>query len=120
MDLENPRTLDHFEELYNDEFEDKTNFHHILSQYNTYLRDMRQAHKTSHILLPMGDDFSFQDAELNYMIIDKIIGGTRSLDSGINIFYSTVEKYLQSVQLEAAQSNINWSVHKKDFFPLIS
>ena len=42
------------------------------------------------------------------------------MDYNINIFYSTVEKYVASVQMEAAFKNIHFSTYHHDFFPYIT
>lgn len=54
------------------------------------LRNMSNAYRTSEVLLPMGDDFSFYKADSNYKMIDMIIENVKKIDPSINIFYSTL------------------------------
>ena len=59
IDLENPTDLDKFDKIIEHLNTNKTQLHHILYKFNNYFYNMSNAYKTSHILLPMGDDFSF-------------------------------------------------------------
>jgi len=61
----------------------------LMKNLNAYFYLTASIYRTNHILVPMGDDFSFIDARRNFEIIDEVIQVTRMYDTNINIFYST-------------------------------
>ena len=38
-----------------------------------YLNEYTKHYKGNHVMVPMGDDFTFSNAELNFKSIDRII-----------------------------------------------
>lgn len=87
---------------------------------NAYFHILGQSYKTSHILVPMTDDFAFVNAQSTYKLIDKIIEINKKHDSGLNLFYSTVQNYVDSVKKAANESHIQWPRYTGDFFPLMT
>jgi hypothetical protein len=55
---------------------------------------MAKSYSTSNIIFPVGDDFSFVNADKNYKLADLLIKGIKESDKNINIFYSTLHSYL--------------------------
>ncbi|XP_026842967.1 lysosomal alpha-mannosidase [Drosophila persimilis] len=75
--------------------------------------------RTTHIMIPMGGDFQYEDAEVNFKNMDKLIkyvNARQATGSHYNIFYSTPGCYLNSVH-QGLQSYPNKTL---DFFPYAS
>lgn len=70
-----------------------------------------QAHyyKTNHIIMTMGSDFQYENANLWYKNMDKLIKYVNALQangSKVNVLYSTPSCYLQELNL----ANLTWLV----------
>lgn len=77
------------------------------------------AYNTNNIILTMGEDFNFQNAEMWFMNLDKLIKYINAKnDSSFNIFYSTPSCYLKAVNEH--NKNVNWTRKTDDFFPYAS
>jgi hypothetical protein len=77
---------------------------------------MRGAHsRGNHIFVPMGDDFSYQNARHWYKNMDKLIHYVNQ-DNRINVLYSNLSYY---TDLKLAE-NITWQLKTDDFFPYAS
>ncbi|XP_034669856.1 lysosomal alpha-mannosidase [Drosophila subobscura] len=75
--------------------------------------------RTTHIMIPLGGDFQYEDAHINYKNMDKLIkyvNARQANGSHYNIFYSTPGCYLNSVH-KGLQSYPNKT---QDFFPYAS
>ncbi|XP_053388235.1 lysosomal alpha-mannosidase-like isoform X2 [Mercenaria mercenaria] len=74
-------------------------------------------YKTNHIVMTMGSDFLYQNANHWYKNLDKLIKYTNMLqetnNSNINVLYSTPSCYLY--QLNRADQE--WTTKSDDFFP---
>jgi lysosomal alpha-mannosidase len=99
VELQNNKNKEHFSSL-KEKVKDhiKTN---MLSELIPYFFEMSTSYRTSHVLLLMGDTFSYYDAAANFEVIDLIIENTKQANYNISIFYSTVSNYLSSVKKEA-------------------
>ncbi|XP_055376592.1 lysosomal alpha-mannosidase-like [Condylostylus longicornis] len=87
-----------------------------LDVFYDYVKNMTKYHKTKNIMLPMGDDFNYQDASMYYKNMDKLIKYSENRkvgDKDVNIFYSTPSCYLKSLN----DANELWPVENDDFFP---
>ncbi|XP_016121993.1 lysosomal alpha-mannosidase-like, partial [Sinocyclocheilus grahami] len=78
----------------------------------------RQAafYKTNHIIMTMGSDFQYENANLWYKNMDKLIKYVNALQakgSKVNVLYSTPSCYLQELNL----ANLTWPLKTDDFFP---
>uniref|UniRef100_A0A8C5CIB9 Lysosomal alpha-mannosidase n=1 Tax=Gadus morhua TaxID=8049 RepID=A0A8C5CIB9_GADMO len=85
-----------------------------LEDYN--VDDVAMAYKTKHIIMTMGSDFQYENANLWYKNLDKLIRyvNTRQANgSQINVLYSTPSCYLQ----ELHRANLTWTLKTDDFFP---
>ncbi|XP_039500014.1 lysosomal alpha-mannosidase [Drosophila santomea] len=81
-----------------------------------YAAEVAAKFRTNHIMIPMGGDFQYEDAEVNYKNMDKLIkyvNERQSSGSKYNIIYSTPTCYLNSVH-KSVQSYPNKTL---DFFP---
>uniref|UniRef100_A0A8C1WF86 Alpha-mannosidase n=1 Tax=Cyprinus carpio TaxID=7962 RepID=A0A8C1WF86_CYPCA len=78
----------------------------------------RQAgfYKANHIIMTMGSDFQYENANLWYKNMDKLIKYVNALQakgSKVNVLYSTPSCYLQELNL----ANLTWPLKTDDFFP---
>uniref|UniRef100_A0A8C6KDZ4 Alpha-mannosidase n=1 Tax=Nothobranchius furzeri TaxID=105023 RepID=A0A8C6KDZ4_NOTFU len=74
------------------------------------------AYKTNHIIMTMGSDFQYENANLWYKNLDKLIlyvNANQSSGSKVNLLYSTPSCYLQ----ELHRANLTWPLKEDDFFP---
>ncbi|XP_052852729.1 lysosomal alpha-mannosidase-like [Drosophila gunungcola] len=81
-----------------------------------YAAQVAEKFRTNHIMIPMGGDFQYEDAEVNFKNMDKLIkyvNERQASGSKYNIFYSTPGCYLNSVH-KSVQSYPNKTL---DFFP---
>ncbi|KAM6972243.1 LOW QUALITY PROTEIN: lysosomal alpha-mannosidase [Aplochiton taeniatus] len=73
-------------------------------------------YKTRHIIMTMGSDFQYENANLWYKNLDKLIryvNGLQATGSKVNLLYSTPSCYLQ----ELHRANLTWPLKTDDFFP---
>lgn len=69
-------------------------------------------YKTKNIILTMGSDFMYENANLWYKNLDKLIKYVND-DGRVHAFYSTPTMYLDALY----KANQTWEVKKDDFFP---
>ncbi|EDO37584.1 predicted protein [Nematostella vectensis] len=69
-------------------------------------------YKSNNIMMTMGSDFMYENANLWYKNLDKLIAHVNQ-DSRVRAFYSTPTTYLEA--LHAA--NLTWGLKTDDFFP---
>uniref|UniRef100_A0A673FUW1 Alpha-mannosidase n=1 Tax=Sinocyclocheilus rhinocerous TaxID=307959 RepID=A0A673FUW1_9TELE len=73
-------------------------------------------YKTNHIIMTMGSDFQYENANLWYKNMDKLIKYVNALqakESKVNVLYSTPSCYPQELNL----ANLTWPLKTDDFFP---
>uniref|UniRef100_A0A3P9MSJ1 Alpha-mannosidase n=2 Tax=Poecilia reticulata TaxID=8081 RepID=A0A3P9MSJ1_POERE len=73
-------------------------------------------YKTNHIIMTMGSDFQYENANLWYKNLDKLIryvNDQQGNGSNVNVLYSTPSCYLQ----ELHKTNLTWPLKTDDFFP---
>ncbi|KAH8389461.1 hypothetical protein KR200_005988, partial [Drosophila serrata] len=90
-----------------------------VNDFLAYIKTMAKAFRANHIMVPMGDDFQYSAAAINFNNMDKLIKyvNDRQLEgSQINIFYSTPSCYLY----ELHQLKQTWPNKTQDFFPYSS
>jgi lysosomal alpha-mannosidase len=102
-----------------------------IGEFKKAAREWATAYATDNILMPMGEDFNYQNANMWYKNIDKLIqyvnAGShnppvdqpRTLGhhpKPIHAFYSTPSCYLKALN----DANITWSSKSDDFFPYAS
>lgn len=80
---------------------------------------MKCRFRTEHLLLTMGEDFSFRKAHKEFGRSDDWIeyfNKNYSEKEGIKLIYSTPSMYLDAVKA----AEIEWPVKHGDFFPYVS
>lgn len=73
-------------------------------------------YRTNHTVMTMGSDFQYENANLWFKNLDKLIrlvNAKQANGSHVNVLYSTPACYLQ----ELNKANLTWSVKTDDFFP---
>jgi hypothetical protein len=72
-------------------------------------------YRSSKLLVPGGDDFRWQNAEVQYTNWDKLIDyiNARPQQYGVTIQYGTLADYFGALN----QETITWPVYEADFFP---
>ncbi|XP_011872614.1 PREDICTED: lysosomal alpha-mannosidase isoform X2 [Vollenhovia emeryi] len=82
-----------------------------------YAQKQARAYKTNHIILTMGDDFHYQQSEMVFGNLDKLIRYTNQRNgSTVNVIYSTPSCYLKALN----DLNLHWPTKSDDFFPYAS
>ncbi|XP_055640599.1 lysosomal alpha-mannosidase-like isoform X1 [Toxorhynchites rutilus septentrionalis] len=84
-----------------------------------YIDQQAKHYRTNNILLTMGGDFTFMDANVYFKNLDKLIRYTNARQangSNVNVFYSTPSCYLKALH----EADITWPTKSDDFFPYAS
>ncbi|XP_049836992.1 lysosomal alpha-mannosidase-like isoform X2 [Schistocerca gregaria] len=88
-----------------------------VNNFINFARNVAKFYVTNNIIVPMGDDFHYQDAHVNFKNMDKLIWyvNERQQQKGsmINVLYSTPSCYLKAVN----EANVTWPLKYDDFFP---
>ncbi|XP_044750282.1 lysosomal alpha-mannosidase isoform X3 [Coccinella septempunctata] len=86
-------------------------------------RQMRERYSTDNIVVTMGDDFNYQDANTWFTNLDKLIhyANLRQQNgSQFNLIYSTPSCYVKAVHDEAEKKGMKWKTKSDDYFPYSS
>ncbi|XP_020290943.1 lysosomal alpha-mannosidase [Pseudomyrmex gracilis] len=82
-----------------------------------YVKKQALAYKTNHIILTMGEDFHYQQSEMVFGNLDKLIRYTNQRNgSTYNVIYSTPLCYLKALN----DQKLQWPTKSDDFFPYAS
>ncbi|XP_029732563.2 lysosomal alpha-mannosidase-like [Aedes albopictus] len=84
-----------------------------------YVELQAKHYRTNNIVLTMGGDFTYMDANVYFKNLDKLIRYTnarQSNGSNVNVFYSTPSCYLKALH----DADITWPTKSDDFFPYAS
>ncbi|EDW77501.1 uncharacterized protein Dwil_GK24523, isoform A [Drosophila willistoni] len=87
-----------------------------IDEFISYASEVAEHYRTNHIMIPLGGDYQYEDAQVNFKNMDKLIkylNERQSEGSQFNIFYSTPSCYLNSLH----QSGQTWPNKAQDFFP---
>ncbi|XP_058798756.1 lysosomal alpha-mannosidase-like [Phymastichus coffea] len=88
-----------------------------VADFLEFVDQQSQYYLTNNLILTMGGDFTYQDAELYYTNLDKLIRGINKLNgTRYKAFYSTPSCYLKAVN----ERNLSWPTKSDDFFPYSS
>ncbi|CAH8588328.1 unnamed protein product [Dicrocoelium dendriticum] len=93
-----------------------------VEQFLQYINKVRNAFSTNHILVPMGCDFTYENANVNFKNTDKLIryvNRRQSQGSDVNLLYSTPQCYTKAVNI-AFQQMRAIDLRRGDFFPYAS
>ncbi|XP_008287607.1 lysosomal alpha-mannosidase [Stegastes partitus] len=88
----------------------------VVRRFLTIANSQSMVYKTNHIIMTMGSDFQYENANLWYKNLDKLIRYVNALQSNgskVNVLYSTPSCYLQ----ELHRANLTWALKTDDFFP---
>ncbi|NXV39293.1 MA2B1 mannosidase, partial [Rissa tridactyla] len=75
-----------------------------------------ERYRTNHIIMTMGSDFQYENANLWFKNMDKLIAHVNARQangSRVHVLYSTPSCYLW----ELHRANLSWSLKTDDFFP---
>uniref|UniRef100_A0A1Q3FMY3 Alpha-mannosidase n=2 Tax=Culex tarsalis TaxID=7177 RepID=A0A1Q3FMY3_CULTA len=84
-----------------------------------YVQLQAKHYRTNNIVLTMGGDFTYMDANVYFKNLDKLIRYTNARQSNgstVNVFYSTPSCYLKALH----DADITWPTKSDDFFPYAS
>ncbi|XP_030079136.1 lysosomal alpha-mannosidase isoform X2 [Drosophila hydei] len=84
-----------------------------------FVTKMAKGYRTPNLLITMGEDFHYQNADMWYKNLDKLIkyaNERQANGSNINLLYSTPSCYLKSLH----DAGISWPTKSDDFFPYAS
>ncbi|XP_037957691.1 lysosomal alpha-mannosidase isoform X2 [Teleopsis dalmanni] len=90
-----------------------------VDQFFEFVTNMSKSYRTKNVLITMGEDFHYQNANSWYKNLDKLIkyANERQINgSEINLLYSTPSCYLKSLH----DAGITWPTKDDDFFPYAS
>uniref|UniRef100_A0A4W5KMX2 Alpha-mannosidase n=1 Tax=Hucho hucho TaxID=62062 RepID=A0A4W5KMX2_9TELE len=88
----------------------------VVTRFLSIAHAQALVYKTNHIIMTMGSDFQYENANLWYKNLDKLIryvNQKQSNGSEVNVLYSTPSCYLQ----ELHRANLTWPLKGDDFFP---
>ncbi|KAM4594230.1 lysosomal alpha-mannosidase isoform 1-T2 [Fundulus diaphanus] len=88
----------------------------VVQRFLRAAKSQALVYKTNHIIMTMGSDFQYENANLWYKNLDKLIryvNAQQANGSNVNVLYSTPSCYLQ----ELHRANLTWSLKTDDFFP---
>ena len=78
----------------------------MLEMYNYAKNKMAPHYRGNHILIPMGCDFAYANARINFLSMDRLISYFNSHISDATVLYSTPSEYLDAL----IQQDIFWPV----------
>lgn len=87
--------------------------------YNYIMNTSEVRNGLNHVFIPMGGDFNYLQAEMNYKIMDDMIekfNNDNENDSKLHFFYSSPYCYTKMLK----NMDKEWESRKDDFFPYIS
>jgi len=89
-----------------------------LAKFIAYTRQQAASYTSGNIMMTMGEDFNYQDANMWYKNLDKLIKYMNMTkdDHKIHLMYSTPSCYLKAIK----QSGVPLQTKSDDFFPYAS
>ncbi|KAG1658220.1 Lysosomal alpha-mannosidase [Nymphon striatum] len=87
-----------------------------VKQFMEHVNQQKNWYRTNNIVMTMGSDFNYQNANTWFKNLDKLIKYVNELNPDVNVFYSTPSCYLNSLH----KANLTWSIKKQDFLPYAS
>lgn len=92
------------------------NVAHRAQHYCQVVKERAHAYRTSHLLVPFGDDFKFKNAGLQFRNMDQLVKYSEQYPekAGCRITYSTPYRYFQALR---AHPSASFPVMTGDFFP---
>ncbi|PSN38670.1 Lysosomal alpha-mannosidase [Blattella germanica] len=100
--------------------DDKTspdyNVDYRVSEFERIVKYRAKHYTSNHILVTMGGDFNYQDAEGYFKNIDKLVRYTNEVSPDVHVLYSTPSCYLKALNVEGKM----YETKQDDFFPYAS
>ncbi|NXL54772.1 MA2B1 mannosidase, partial [Podilymbus podiceps] len=99
-----------------DEDSEENNVDTIVSSFLQIAASQAEHYRTNHIIMTMGSDFHYENANLWFKNMDKLIAHVNARQangSRVHVLYSTPSCYLW----ELHRANLSWSLKTDDFFP---
>uniref|UniRef100_A0A1I8QD07 Alpha-mannosidase n=1 Tax=Stomoxys calcitrans TaxID=35570 RepID=A0A1I8QD07_STOCA len=90
-----------------------------VDEFFAIARKMAEGYRANHILVTMGENFHYQNANMWYKNLDKLIkyaNARQANGSNINLLYSTPSCYLKALH----DAGLTWPTKDDDFFPYAS
>ncbi|XP_017796881.1 PREDICTED: lysosomal alpha-mannosidase-like [Habropoda laboriosa] len=88
-----------------------------VKQLVEYAHRQAAAYQTNNVIFTMGEDFNYQQAEMWFTNLDRLIRYVREKKGNeVNIFYSTPSCYLKALH----DLELEWVTKEDDFFPYAS
>jgi lysosomal alpha-mannosidase len=87
-----------------------------VNEFVSAVQHQAQFYSSNHIMMTMGNDFQYENAQVNFKNLDKLIKYTNDLQSTgskINVLYSTPSCYLYALN----KANQTYTQKHDDFFP---
>ncbi|XP_058452839.1 lysosomal alpha-mannosidase-like isoform X1 [Malaya genurostris] len=97
----------------------ENNVNSKVEKFLYYVELQAKHYRTNNIVLTMGGDFTYMDANVYFKNMDKLIRHTNARQangSNVNVFYSTPSCYLKALH----DADITWPTKSDDFFPYAS
>ncbi|XP_055596638.1 lysosomal alpha-mannosidase-like isoform X1 [Uranotaenia lowii] len=97
----------------------ENNVNSKVEKFLFYVDSQARHYRTNNIVLTMGGDFTYMDANVYFKNLDKLIRYTNARQangSNVNVFYSTPSCYLKALH----DADITWPTKSDDFFPYAS
>jgi lysosomal alpha-mannosidase len=69
----------------------------IMEMHDYAMKDMAPHYRGNHILVPMGCDFSYANAHINFLSMDRLIAYYNSHITDSTLLYSTPGEYLDAL-----------------------
>ncbi|XP_067620208.1 lysosomal alpha-mannosidase [Eurosta solidaginis] len=95
------------------------NVNRRVDDFLKFVNQQAQNYRTNNIIITMGGDFTYQNANMYYKNLDKLIRYTNERQangSNINLLYSTPSCYLKALH----DADITWPTKDDDFLPYAS
>ncbi|XP_006819382.1 lysosomal alpha-mannosidase-like, partial [Saccoglossus kowalevskii] len=86
-----------------------------VNDFLKFVRGQAKSFRTNHTILTMGSDFQYENANLWYKNLDKLIKyvNAKENETKVHVLYSTPSCYTYNVN----KAGIKWSTKSDDFFP---
>nr|CAI5853429.1 unnamed protein product [Callosobruchus analis] len=94
-----------------------------VGEFFALLDNMTKVYSTNNLIITMGEDFTYQAAEIWYTNLDKLIyyaNLKQKEGSKYNLIYSTPSCYVKAIHEESVREKKKWLVKTDDFFPYAS
>ena len=82
------------------------------------METMASSYQFDNVLVTWGFDFAYWDANNTYGLLTDIMAYFNAQGVSFDMKHSTVSEYLEAVQQEIKEKEVNLTVFSEDFFPL--